>query len=145
MDTSLAQAIVQAHVLQMTIDLNVQDWNLAIAYGHLDEDMGQVHMFTDYRKATITLDPSKHDDPAELLRTLRHELLHLHLGPYDLAEEALMQLLEERDQRLLRRLYTAACEQTVRNLETMLDHGIGYTAPRPAPKHPQSEAKKRRK
>lgn len=146
MDTSLAQAVVETNIQQMIVDLGVQDWNLRIAYERLDEkDAAQVSMLTDYKKATIVIDPDKHDDPEEVLRSLRHELLHLHLGPYDLVEETMMQVLTEANRRVFSRLLTAACEQTIRNLEGMLEHGFGYVGPAPKPKLKVVPDKKKRR
>ena len=135
MDTSLAQAVVEANIEQMIVDLNVQEWNLRITYERLDGDtIASVHMLADYKKATITIDPAKHEEGSEVLRSLRHELLHLHLAPYELAEETIYQLLSEKERRVLSRMMTAACEQAIRNLEGMLEHGFGYVGPAPKPK-----------
>ncbi len=48
-----------------------------------------------YRYAKIRIDPAQHDDEADVVHSLRHELCHLVLAPFDHAIKVVERILED--------------------------------------------------
>jgi len=81
-----------------------------------------------YRTATIRLDAAQHDSEAELLRTMRHELLHLLHVDFNLYWMCAMRGVSGRAKAMMGEVYEAAQEKTVAAIEAMLDSGLGMNA-----------------
>jgi hypothetical protein len=87
MQESEVQAIVDAHIKPMMRLLGVQAWRIAVRYEAESEDhpdwVASCDRHTSYQRATIRIDPARHDTAAEVLDSLRHELIHVVLSPFD--------------------------------------------------------------
>jgi hypothetical protein len=82
MDASEVRRIVEANVERLCDQLRLWDWHLSIAYRRLDGDaVAQCDVSAPYLRATITLDNDKMDTEDEVLRALRHELIHVFCWP----------------------------------------------------------------
>lgn len=132
MDKSAVGRVVDAHMRRLMWRLQVQAWKVDITYGRPGGGrwVASCERAAPYLRATIELDPDAHADEAAVVESLRHELLHLLLAPFDqyrdlvtcaLAPDSPMDEAE-------RGAWRYAVEQTVGNLERMLDHGA-----RPSP------------
>lgn len=126
-------ALLDDHFDTMRHQLQVGHWALNVLVEPIKDfdTVAEVHMFGDYDKATITIDPRKHHSDEDVLRSLRHEMLHLHLNPVEIYSETMGEMLEPLDESgslyaAEQRLRTHAIERMVLNLERMLDHGFHY-------------------
>jgi hypothetical protein len=126
MDASEAKRIVEVNVGAMVDALCLHHWRLEIHYtstGHENWKAKCDRSGSDYFIAELTFDPERHDDEQDLLRSLRHELLHLHLAPFDLYRDLMTQHIDDDDSpqaRQEQRAFSHAVEQMVGNLERML-------------------------
>lgn len=125
MDTSYVKAIVEANIAAMVDALCLNHWRIEIGYTSTGHDNWKAKCDRsggDYYIAEITIDPAMHDDSTDVLRSLRHELLHLHLAPFDLYRDLMTQHIEEDTpaERQEQRAFTYAVEQMLGNLERML-------------------------
>lgn len=60
-----------------------------------------------------------------VIASLRHEILHIMHAPFETYRQAVRQLVHDDSAfNALDEVWTLACEQTVKNLEHMFDHGI---------------------
>lgn len=139
MKTEEARAIVERHLVPFMAALGVPHWKVTVDYGRCEREtwIVQCSRNGDYWKAYITIDPAKHEDEEELLDSLRHELLHVLIAPFDLFVDAALQHVPDGDaSRAMDRIREHAVEATVRNLERMLGGWTysrdGYRFPLPA-------------
>ena len=131
-DTVLA--IARAYLEPMSQALHVAHWDIKLEVKHIASKEGaaaQVFMDNDYHKARIVIDHRECDSEADVCRYLRHELIHLLLGPFDLYADTTREALKGVDgaSSLLdvdHRVFTHAVEQAVLNLERVFDFGIKY-------------------
>lgn len=132
MDKSQVRGIVEDNIKRMMSALQVQDWSIDVSYGPNDGDFAGatavVMRRVDYKIATINFDPEQLGSEETVLRALRHELLHLHLGQVDVYREAVGQFLPTAVDvtGVEERIWRYAHEQVVHRLEMMLDHGLKY-------------------
>lgn len=130
MDKSEVKRIVEANIDEMMRTLGVQHWSIAVSYEQPENPdwAASCERHLDYHKAIIKIAPDKADSEAGVLNSLRHELLHVVLAPFDLYREAMFQLISDRPEadRLDSRMFRFTIEQMVLNLERMLDHGFNY-------------------
>src|SRR3954447_2607620 len=90
MDRSEAKAIVEREIEALLRQLGLEHWKIAVSYdpertdsdGHVKH--GECTRLLDYESAHISLNPESFDDQDDVLRTLRHELFHVVLSPFDL-------------------------------------------------------------
>lgn len=132
MDKSACKAIVDANIRRLMWETQTQDWGVTIDYGRtgIDDTIAQVEKQTKYRRATITIDHDEHDDEAHVLNSLRHELLHIVLAPFDRLVTLCEHLIGD-DQKMLaavRACWSDVHETTVGNLERLLNR-IGTDSP----------------
>jgi hypothetical protein len=126
MDRSECQAVVEGAMPPLMRRLGIPHWRVVVSYdpsamdadGHLKH--GECTRLVDYDSAHVKLNPESFDDREQLLRTLRHELFHIVLSPFDLYSTAIdrIEALDPiRD--VLDRVWDHACERAVINLERM--------------------------
>jgi hypothetical protein len=131
LDRSAVKAIVEAHIDEYLRKLGIAHWKIKVSY-RLNEEKGpcrvagQCTRVIDYNEAHVELDPDEwdEDDPKaeeKILDTLRHELFHIVLSPFDLFWNCADQLTAEDSQQeaMLHRVWDHACEKAVINLERM--------------------------
>lgn len=128
MDLSEVRRIVDEHLPFMLWDLQVNMWDVRISYepfrAEVEEGVaGQNSYDTDYDHCHIQIDPSRADTEEDVLRTLRHELLHLITSPIVDPEEHIRPFLTKEQQEALRTMLRHAEERIVLNIERMLDGG----------------------
>ena len=139
MDRSVAEKIVTQHIPELAKRLGLSYWSISFDFAPIAEDdgdpvYGSCRSLVDYQSATIALNPGEFATEAEILETLRHELFHLVLSPFNLFAEAVSKAFDSDDRAaaVLGRVLTHAKEQAVAGLERM---HAGLTAPpEPAPK-----------
>lgn len=142
MDRSRCAKIVDEHAETMLRSLGIPHWRVQIQMRpEGDQAGGPIHAgeckrWIDYERAIVWLNPEAFDDDDEaaVLGVLRHEFLHIVLGPMDLYANAVGQAVEdERLRATLESVWTHAMESTIRNLERLC-HGL--TAATPTPNEP---------
>jgi hypothetical protein len=125
MDASEVKRIVEANIGPMLEALCLRHWRIEIDYTKTGRENWAAmcdRSGGDYFIASLTFDPEMHHSCHEVLRSLRHELIHLHLAPFDLYRDVMTQhiLNDTPEERQENRLFAFACEQMVGNLERML-------------------------
>lgn len=77
-----ARAVVMPNVGSLIEQLRLHDWHIEVAYTRLPENtLGRCRVNSPYQRATIELDNDQIDDADELVKTLRHELVHVLCWP----------------------------------------------------------------
>jgi hypothetical protein len=127
MDRSEVRAIVGREIGPLMQRLGIDHWDVTVSYASSAEDSdgwiehGRCTRMIDYNKATITLNPESFNDEMAVLKTLRHELFHVVLAPFDLYSSAVDQVIDgdHAAHGLVDRVWTHACEGAVIALERM--------------------------
>jgi hypothetical protein len=127
-NTAEVKAVVDANIKRLQWQTQTQAWTVVVDYEVPTGDpswIAQVDRQLDYLHATISLDPERHGDDGQVLDSLRHELLHLLLAPFDLYADLTTQFFvhDPAARRVEQRAFRNAVETAVGNLERMLDHG----------------------
>lgn len=124
MNLSDCKQVVQAAISPMRHAMSLQSWRVTVNYIRFSGDDGtlaQVHADHRYMRATIDIDYDRHESAAEVLRSLRHELLHLFHADFGLYREVVGKAAESDVFETMEPIHNAACERTVAALERMLD------------------------
>jgi hypothetical protein len=124
MDRSAARAIVDREIEPLMRRLGIPHWHVSVVYDLRADNTSATtqalcHTLVDYNRARIEIDPDAIDDEADLLRVLRHELMHVLLSPFDLVANTLRDALDDRSRAVLQTIQAYAQEQAVINLERM--------------------------
>jgi hypothetical protein len=136
MDRGAVAAIVGRELGPLKSRLGIDHWDIEVTYGYIEGDVGcttkgRCRRQVDYDRATIEIDPEAHDDEADVLKTLRHELFHVVLAPYDLYTYSVDKAgLDSPINAVLDRVWGHACEKAVIRLEKMYQGLMGSTADR---------------
>lgn len=127
MDLSEVRGIVNEHLKPIRDALQLQDWHIDTEYLAIgDNTAARIRITPRYRKALIQFDPAAQEDRENVLRNLRHELLHLVLAPFTAYGLAISELVPKTNSELDEHLFSDACELTVGNLERILDFGVPF-------------------
>lgn len=132
MDQSACRHIVEKHIRQLKWELGLGDWDTCVIY--VDDDpsrsnpdwSGWCTRRPAYRQARIFIDPAKAHSEAEVLDTLRHELLHVVLAPFDALYAFARRVCNDDEVKLnlLADLWETCAELGVGNLERLCtNHG----------------------
>lgn len=142
MDRSAVKAIVDRERPLLVALLGIHHWSIVVRYepsraGGEWMSRGVCERKVEYNAATITLNPEAIDDEDQVLKTLRHELFHIVLAPFDLYRTMLDALIEgdPAKERMFAVAERHAVEKAVINLERMyfgLTHEAAK-APEPTP------------
>lgn len=132
MDRSAVEAICDAAMPAMRDALWANDTRITMVYGACSDSnwAAECDRNAPYRRATITIDPAQHDDEAEVLDSLRHEVLHLTLGEFDVYANMVQTNIDDSNgtaAAVESRAFTLAVERTINRLEVTLD-GLGWSA-----------------
>jgi len=127
MDESKALAFAKAHTPGLTRLLGVDDWWVTVNFGPTKtESNAEIVLETPYKQAAVTVDLRRYadDEHEKLYRTLRHELIHLLFGEYDILERAVRQVIgdDKTAMAALDLLAHHADERAVLAVEAILDH-----------------------
>lgn len=132
MDLSRVKALCDAAAPPMRAALWCADVRLDLVYGPCSDPdwSAECERNAPYNRATITIDPARHEDEGEVLDSLRHEVLHLVLTEFDVYANIVQSNIDEGDgpaQAVEERAWTLACERTINRLENVLD-GLGWSS-----------------
>lgn len=131
MDRSKARAIVKNTITKMRWALQLDDWKIEIVWGRIEDSRirvgnasyGRCTADPRYHRATIELDECQFDTKVELLRTLRHEMLHIYAAEFHTYRAQVHQLLDDKTAFALDEASDRGHEDVVRLIENMLDFG----------------------
>jgi len=123
MNEQETRKIVDKHLRLMRWALQLQDWGMNISYED-KESPAEANVKPDYEIASINIDPAKHNTKEEVLRDLRHEMIHILAAPFILYEQLVDECVDDKNRRVLRRYFTYALEQHCLAIENLLDHGL---------------------
>jgi hypothetical protein len=126
LDRSAVERVVLEHLPCLSVQLGLHQWEISAgcAAEPADDDgslkRGECTRLIDYHSAHISLNPDAFADDAAVLVTLRHELFHIVLAPFDLYTSAVERIeLPEVAEELLERVREHAIERAVAGLERM--------------------------
>lgn len=127
MDRSEVIKIVDRSIDPLLRRFGIEHWKVEVCYD-LRADNGIAHnsarctRMADYNRAIIEFDPDQFDDEASVLRSLRHELFHVLLSPFDVYSNAAEAALHDSaTTAILARVWSHSVEQAVINLERLYD------------------------
>ena len=138
MDRSRVESIVVRRLPELSRTLGLSQWDISLGYNSESSrddgtlKKGECNRLIDYQSAHITLNPEAFGDEDAVLRTLRHELFHIVLAPFDLYTSAVAEIeLPEVATDLLERVQGHAIERAVAGLERMWEGLLpAYPEPR---------------
>ncbi len=126
MKRSDIDAILAEHLPRLSAALGLHRWEITVGYEDADPDgdghlqRGECTRLVDYESAHISLNPSALADQDAVLATLRHELFHVVLAPFDLYQAAVERAgLQAPVTDLIGRVWDHAVERSVAALERM--------------------------
>ena len=126
MDRSAVESLVVRHLSRLSARCGLHQWEITCGYaGEPAADDGTLNRgectrLIDYHSAHITLNPDAFTDESGVLATLRHELFHIVLAPFDLYTSAVEGLeLPTAAAELLERVRDHALERAVAGVERM--------------------------
>ena len=132
MDRSAVAEIVAEHLPRLSAQCGLHHWEITVGYAAepADDDgsltRGECTRLVDYHSAHVSLNPDAFADADGVLATLRHELFHIVLAPFDLYTSAVERIeLPDVAADLLERVRDHAVERAVAGLERMW---VGLTA-----------------
>lgn len=120
MELEQVKQFVQKKTKELCFTLQLQDWRINFEYITLDNPANCAPL-PGYKKAIIQIDPIQQEDEADLLRTLRHELLHCFLAEQETYRKAVGELTTNREFNAIDAIFRQAVEATVNQIERMLD------------------------
>jgi hypothetical protein len=124
-DASEVKRIVEANMRPMSEALGVHHWFFNIDYHSTGNENWKASCSRniDYHHAHIIIDPAHCHSEKDVLESLRHEMLHVILAPFDLYRDLVTQHIQEDsvEARQERRAFNYAVEQMVLRLEKMFD------------------------
>lgn len=123
-----AKAIVDRTFWDMQRALGLADWKLKVEWRKLDPNTkGQARLTPRYGHGTVAFDENEHDEEKDLLRSVRHELLHVLVAEHDPLRDVAHCLADSKTEHDLVNCTEQECaERMVLQLERTLD-GLGLT------------------
>lgn len=122
MDKSKAEQVANANIGRIASELQLNGWRLEVSFVPLGADnYGSCTPDPRSCRAEIEIDPAAHDDEAGLLKTLRHELLHILNADFETYRKAVRQFVSEDAFNALDQFFEHASETLVMRLERILD------------------------
>lgn len=123
MEAMDVRAIVEQHAPRMKNALGIERWDISITVGRChDEVKGQCEADPRYMIATIVIDPEHAEDLDDVVKTLRHEMLHVLVSPFEIYRAAVHQLVDiEAALNAVDEVWTFATENVVHSIEAALD------------------------
>lgn len=127
MDRSEVKAVVDREIVALRDALGLNHWSITFSYDPIDSGQanwqmhGNVEIKPEYDKAYVRLNPESFDTPDEVFHTLRHELLHVVLSPYDVYRKVIAPMFEAEPiaTKMAEAAWTQSIEQAVIHLERM--------------------------
>ncbi|MBD2119351.1 hypothetical protein [Trichocoleus sp. FACHB-262] len=147
MDKSKVKEVVDTNILKMMRQLGVQAWKVAVLY----EPTGNPNWVASctrqlpYQSAVIRIDPHMAESEADVLNSLRHELIHVLLAPLDAYRDVVISNIEADSpmDAAEDRAWTMAIETCVLAVERIFDWGLDLKPGQSMPvvAEPATEAK----
>ncbi len=133
MDKSQVKRIVRENIQWMRYALQLNDWTIDIQYGPIEDRRDDAFFKSHarctvkarYRKANIEIDPEPMEDEDEVLRALRHELMHILHAEFQTFTEQANAILSDGQRDILDAAWNHGAEMLIGNLERMFDLGLG--------------------
>ena len=99
----------------------LEDWDIRVYFARLEKDTpAEVDTYSAYKQAHITFDLEVTDNKHELVKNLRHELLHITTANFDHLVNVAKKGLSEQQSDMLDEVYDYQSEQIVNLLERIL-------------------------
>jgi len=147
MDKPEVIKIVKREVPRYQKLLNLPHWIFNFQYGWIDdaEDSfyGKCWPDPDYNTATIKINFELHENEEILVRTIRHEMLHVVHAEFETYRKAASLLMTKPEFMAMDVVFGACCEKTVKQLEFMLK-SLGIPLVKPKPKKKEKKVKKKK-
>jgi hypothetical protein len=126
LDRSAVERVVLDHLPRLSAQFGLHNWEISVGYAAepAEDDgslmRGECTRLVDYHSAHISLNHDAFADELAVLVTLRHELFHIVLAPFDLYTGAVESIdLPDVAHDLLERVRDHAVERAVAGLERM--------------------------
>lgn len=113
-----ADRTLQKELCRLLKALHLSDWKVEGCVGRAggSDSIAEVGALDEYKVASITVDPERHDSLEEVAESVRHEVFHLLLAPFQAYRTALKDANGE-DFRDLPSLWDRCEEEVIRRLE----------------------------
>jgi hypothetical protein len=121
MKTEDVERIISEAVPTICATLGIRDWIIEAQCARLDEGQAKCEAKPGYQHAALTFDPGEHEDEADVLASVRHELLHTFAAEMETYRAAVQQLVSDREFAVLDQMFSLASESLVRRIEKLLD------------------------
>lgn len=136
MELREAKRIMDDHLLAMRHLLYLNDWKINLKWGSFKtahsegefEVLAQCSVEASYKQASIEVDHTRLHDEEDLLRVIRHELLHLFHADLNLYRDQTREMLGARSWNAVEAAWLNGVERLVLQMEAMLDNGLGLDA-----------------
>jgi hypothetical protein len=128
LDRSECKRIVDREIEALAEAMGLPHWHIVVRYERVADEHPEGFTVSancrakpEYERATITIDPDEMDDEAELLRILRHELMHIVLAPFNLYRGFATAFVEQKSTADAQEdaIWAHSVEQGVRSLERL--------------------------
>lgn len=116
------QSWLRRNLPTLKYELCLDHWDIIIKYSTSKQLFAQVtSILPEYERATMYLFWNQIDNEQDLEDTIRHELIHLVLSPFNKAENMLIKSVKDRHRRKVLQEYCEVMEElVVRKIETIL-------------------------
>lgn len=133
MEVATAKKIVNEHVEWLRWALGLQHWTIHIVYKRLGTAEGQTVLGRcetnrRYREATISIDNDEIESETQILRVLRHELLHVFHAGFETYRQMAHEMIDGKAMDAMDVAFHDSIEAVVAHIEHMLDAGLGLDA-----------------
>lgn len=126
MDEEVVREVVTRVSPAFLQQFGLNHWRIQVSYNTKPDDDGDSIVYGscsasyDYNEAVINLNPKAFDSEKDVIETLRHELFHIIMSPYELFIQCVDSLdVGATSRKLLSRALTHSREKCVINLERM--------------------------
>ena len=122
MNDAQVREVVDGAIREMRMAMGLSRWHVNVNYRSLaDDDIGTCLLDVPHYRATVELDPAKHEDADEVLKTLRHELLHVCHAYFEVPRGVVGEYLSTTSFNAVDVSFKLAAEHTVASMEWLLD------------------------
>jgi len=125
MDKTIAEAIIKQEFPRYQKLFHLQDWTITFKYRWIDDEddltFGNCVAEPGYKTATIAINHDLLDNKEELLKVMRHEMIHILHSSFDIYRDAIEKLLGKSEFEALDTVYSYCSEEAVMFIENILD------------------------
>ena len=117
------EALVLDYVESFRKIMGFGEWTIDVQFERLQGNIfAETAIASEYRRATMTFDLATHTEGDAVLKSVRHEFLHLLHCQLELYRQSISGVVTESQWCILEKVWGNACEDTVARIETMLDN-----------------------